>query len=210
MTEFSEKNASTFGADLTNKVNLQELFKPGTVNSQNGLNPLNNIDFNNLFGNLDKNPLFLSTLESIKNISRNISNLNYGINNVRNFLKNQNVQINKDLNLNTPNSFNNINPFQFQQKENSQFFKINSETSSVSLSSDNNKVKEILKTNKGVNKYFNSSRSVNGQTDNFHQFTIKKRKRYIKNNKFVYVHPGSAAAKKMELEKIVNLILKDV
>ena len=30
----------------------------------------------------------------------------------------------------------------------------------------------------------------------------KKRKRYIKNNKFVYVHPGSAAAKKMELEKV--------
>lgn len=35
---------------------------------------------------------------------------------------------------------------------------------------------------------------------------LKKRKRYIKNNKFVYVHPGSAAAKKMELEKVKNFL----
>jgi hypothetical protein len=31
---------------------------------------------------------------------------------------------------------------------------------------------------------------------------IKKRKRYIKNNKFVYVHPGSAAAKKLEIKMV--------
>lgn len=32
--------------------------------------------------------------------------------------------------------------------------------------------------------------------------TMKKRKRYIKNNKFVYVHPRSTAAKKLEKEEV--------
>jgi hypothetical protein len=45
--------------------------------------------------------------------------------------------------------------------------------------------------------------------DHISHFSLKKRKRYIKNNKFVYVHPGSAAARKMELEKVNLLFLNN-
>jgi hypothetical protein len=96
------------------------------------------------------------------------------------------------------NNHNNLNTITLQ-KDHSQNNKINSDTSSISISSDKNIIK--LNENKIHNKLFNSTNcGLSGRHDN--DFFLKKRKRYIKNNKFVYVHPGSAAAKKMELEKV--------
>ncbi len=90
-------------------------------------------------------------------------------------------------------NLNNLNNLAFQQD----YQKINSDTSSITISSDQNKptIKHRL---------FNSTNCANINKDDGdnNDFSTKKRKRYIKNNKFVYVHPGSAAAKKLELEKI--------
>jgi hypothetical protein len=76
----------------------------------------------------------------------------------------------------------------------------------MSISSDKNTNK--IGENKIQHKLFNSTHCGfirRGKMDN--DFSMKKRKRYIKNNKFVYVHPGSAAAKKLELEKVLLFIL---
>lgn len=78
------------------------------------------------------------------------------------------------------------------QKEFANMVKQNSDTSSISLSCDKN----INKMNE--KKLFGGYiPKTNGESE-----LSKKRKRYIKNNKFVYVHPGSAAAKKMDLDKV--------
>lgn len=45
--------------------------------------------------------------------------------------------------------------------------------------------------------------SLNNSSSNLdtsHDYMVKKRKRYLKNNKYVFVQPGSAAAKKLGLE----------
>jgi predicted lipase len=93
------------------------------------------------------------------------------------------------------NTMNNINNLPYVQ--NNFMNKINSDTSSISISSE----KQIKRDGK-VHKLFNTNTiSKNSHFEN--DVMNKKRKRYIKNNKFVYVHPGSAAAKRMELEKVV-------
>ncbi len=73
-----------------------------------------------------------------------------------------------------------------------------SETSSISLGSE--KIHKIE--HKVPVKIFNTNSSIRRTGGLDKESLLKKRKRYIKNNKFVYVHPGSAAAKKMELEKV--------
>ena len=76
--------------------------------------------------------------------------------------------------------------------------KISSDTSSISLSSG--KIVSGPKLHNG--KIFNTSNTI-VRNSIFHSDSFnKKRKRYIKNNKFVYVHPGSAAAKRLEMEKV--------
>jgi hypothetical protein len=88
----------------------------------------------------------------------------------------------------------------FQKDYNIQFRQA-SDTSSISVSSDKN----IIKSDKPKPFLSTNTHLINKSgVDNEY---LKKRKRYIKNNKFVYVHPGSAAAKKMELDK-VNLFSK--
>jgi hypothetical protein len=91
------------------------------------------------------------------------------------------------------------------QKENISNMHKNSETSSFSAMSDREvkNVKHVYSSNKDTTgkKLFNSS--------NRNSELNKKRQRYIKNNKFVYVHPGSAAAKKMELEKQVEKLKEE-
>jgi hypothetical protein len=77
--------------------------------------------------------------------------------------------------------------------------KSNTETSSMSISSENAhpKRKERLK--------------IFASTNGHKKLTVeeiellKKRKRYIKNNKFVYLHPNSAAAKRLA-EKVKIII----
>ncbi len=75
--------------------------------------------------------------------------------------------------------------------------KFESDSSSISITSEKGDIKSEGRL---PFKLFNSS-NMSRVLDNE---TLKKRKRYIKNNKFVYVHPGSAAAKKMEMEKVRN------
>jgi hypothetical protein len=84
--------------------------------------------------------------------------------------------------------------------------KINSDTSSISISSDKNHAGPRLHSGK----IFNTNNTLvrNSIFDN--ESFNKKRKRYIKNNKFVYVHPGSAAAKRLEMEKVININFKSV
>jgi hypothetical protein len=100
------------------------------------------------------------------------------------------------------NNFNNIRNIPFQKDYPNANNKMNSDSSSISISSDkndNNKIGE----EKFHQKLFKSRNCAFIDKDNLdNDFSLKKRKRYIKNNKFVYVHPGSAAAKKMELEKV--------
>lgn len=75
-----------------------------------------------------------------------------------------------------------------------------SETSSISLGSEKNQPRHE---NKLPIKIFNTNNVMRRVSNSLDKDSLnKKRKRYIKNNKFVYVHPGSAAAKKMELEKV--------
>jgi hypothetical protein len=76
-----------------------------------------------------------------------------------------------------------------------------SESSSISLGSENLQSKSD---NKLPIKIFNTNSVIRRNNSLGKDSFFKKRKRYIKNNKFVYVHPGSAAAKKMELEKVIN------
>ena len=81
----------------------------------------------------------------------------------------------------------------------------NSETSSISLGSDQVNTKGD---SKQPIKIFNTNNVLRRHSNYLDKDSLfKKRKRYIKNNKFVYVHPGSAAAKKMELEKVRKLII---
>jgi len=76
--------------------------------------------------------------------------------------------------------------------------KISSDTSSISISSD----KFVSGPKLHGGKIFNTSNTI-VRNSIFHNDSFnKKRKRYIKNNKFVYVHPGSAAAKRLEMEKV--------
>ena len=75
-----------------------------------------------------------------------------------------------------------------------------SETSSISMSSGKNIIKP-KEANYGSSKIFQTRNHLSEK-----EVLNKKRKRYIKNNKFVYVHPGSAAAKKMEIEKVKKII----
>lgn len=193
MSEFTQKNSSDYSLELLKKIGPSELFKPGILNIPMSTT-MNNFDINNLFPHFDKNPLFLSTLESFKNISRSINNINYGLNNYN--------QAPYDYNINNAfqKNYNNINQLNFPQKDNPQQFKMNSETSSMS---SDNRLKEIIKGAKQQTKLFNSTQSIGKHFNEDHAMFIKKRKRYIKNNKFVYVHPGSAAAKKMELERVI-------
>ena len=82
-----------------------------------------------------------------------------------------------------------------------------SETSSISLGSDKIQSRQE---NKLPIKIFNTNNVLRRTSNALDKDSFnKKRKRYIKNNKFVYVHPGSAAAKKMELEK-VNFIFLNI
>lgn len=52
----------------------------------------------------------------------------------------------------------------------------------------------------------NSIMGLNNRSSEDH--LNKKRKRYIKNNKFVYVHPDSTAAKILEREEVIFSCLK--
>jgi hypothetical protein len=75
----------------------------------------------------------------------------------------------------------------------------------MSLSSEGNIPKEIKKPRL---KFFSSTNGIKKLTDQEIEL-LKKRKRYIKNNKFVYLHPNSAAAKKLvEVNVKHTLILK--
>lgn len=76
--------------------------------------------------------------------------------------------------------------------------KYNTENSSLISSEKKNPIKIVDK----FQKKFNCSISSKKNSSNHNELINKKRKRYIKNNKFVYVHPGSAAAKRLELEKV--------
>jgi hypothetical protein len=80
-----------------------------------------------------------------------------------------------------------------------------SETSSISLGSEQALTRGDSKI---PIKIFNTNNVLRRHSNYLDKDSLlKKRKRYIKNNKFVYVHPGSAAAKKMELEKVRKLII---
>jgi len=63
----------------------------------------------------------------------------------------------------------------------------------MSISSEGNNINENRKTRIK----FLSTNRANNQLTNEEIELLKKRKRYIKNNKFVYLHPSSAAAKKL-------------
>ncbi len=76
--------------------------------------------------------------------------------------------------------------------------KISPDTSSISISSEKN----ITGSRPHNGKIFNTSNTIVRNTIFHNDSFNKKRKRYIKNNKFVYVHPGSAAAKRLEMEKV--------
>lgn len=106
-------------------------------------------------------------------------------------------------NKNFPNfgNMNNINNLPYVQKDfNNLQHKIHSDTSSISISSDNKQIKKDKR-------LFNTNNTGGHKSHFENDLMNKKRKRYIKNNKFVYVHPGSAAAKRMELEKVKNIFL---
>lgn len=83
--------------------------------------------------------------------------------------------------------------------------KSNTETSSMSMSSEN-----VVPGKKEKLRIFASTSGNKKLTDEEIEL-LKKRKRYIKNNKFVYLHPNSAAAKRLA-EKVIlylefNLII---
>ena len=84
--------------------------------------------------------------------------------------------------------------------------KMGSETSSISISSEK-QPRQKLGENRITQRIFNTNNTISRSSALDNDVTNKKRKRYIKNNKFVYVHPGSAAAKKMELEKVINFLI---
>ncbi len=110
---------------------------------------------------------------------------------VKNYTQNSNnINCISSLQYPTLDLYNNLN-------------KLNAENTSLIYSDKKNPVK-IVENNK-YQKKFNCSISSKKNTSNHNELINKKRKRYIKNNKFVYVHPGSAAAKRLELEK-VNVI----
>jgi len=78
MTDFSEKNSLNLSKDLMNSLSYADLFKPGYYNSNLNQNLLNAIDLNTL---INSNPYFLSTLESLKNISQSVNrNIPYNTN----------------------------------------------------------------------------------------------------------------------------------
>jgi hypothetical protein len=79
MQDFLEKNKTNFNPEMLNSLNFSDLFKAGMLNSSQGGNFINQVDLNNL---LSSNPLFLSTIESFKNISRTL-NINYPFNSVK-------------------------------------------------------------------------------------------------------------------------------
>jgi len=68
----------------------------------------------------------------------------------------------------------------------------------MSITSDGN---AIAYHKKEKNKIFLSTNGNKKLTEEEIEL-LKKRKRYIKNNKFVYLHPNSAAAKKLS-EKVI-------
>lgn len=73
MKDFAVKNSANFGTQMLNALTIGELFKPGMMNT----NQTNNTFMNGLDLNLlSSNPFILSTLESFKNLSRNLNNMN--------------------------------------------------------------------------------------------------------------------------------------
>lgn len=85
-------------------------------------------------------------------------------------------------------------------KDSNKFKQMNSDTSSISMSSDNLGKGTFSKNHVKLFSGTSLRSNVMNSMEN------KKRKRYIKNNKFVFVHPGSAAAKKLEMEKALVYI----
>lgn len=192
MSEFREKNYQNFGDDLTNQIQLSDLFRNGFLQSQQrlGMNLLGQNDYSNLFSNINQNPyLNAPAFESLKNLSRSFGNFNFAINNVNNY-----------INDSQPSQLGNVN----QAK---------SETSSMSVKSSSEKMikpKKIAAVTKVPHRIFNSTNSISNSGNLLRpepkDLLAKIRRRSIKNNKIVFVHSASAAAKKIAQEKVVCLL----
>jgi hypothetical protein len=110
-------------------------------------------------------------------------------------------------NLNNISCPTTVNAFKLQKDQ-----KFNSDTTFSMSPNDLNittpiKPKEI-KSDKLHQRIFNTNIAPNIRLNGLQNDMLpKKRKRYIKNNKFVFVHPGSAAAKKLEMEKVRKCLL---
>ena len=94
-------------------------------------------------------------------------------------------------------AFSNVNNYFNEQGVN--YNPIKTESSSISINSGNNKKNIKLQSN-----IFNSTNTRNNMKKDF---VSKIRRRSIKNNKIVFVHSLSAAAKKAASEKVIFILI---